>query len=557
MKSQSENRVQRKPHPPQGFQNGSFCTLPEAASSKEPKVQGVDQNEVSSKEAAFNILEKAKRDFTFRGGRMPSMTLESKSNSFYNIYGRDVSLWIIRQFEKAEILPRPDLKQAVADLLAAHAMKEGGREPAHRICQENDRLYYRLDDNRTIRITAGEVKKIKYSKNIAFWHNDIAADQATPDSDAKPDELLPLLKKLFRVKKAYRLTFAAVLLGFFIPDLKTPVLVLSGEKGTAKTTTSKQIIDLVSPTKVQAVVSMPTREDALVAQISNNYITAFDNLQFPIKPLFSDLLCQVVTHGSISKRRLYSTNDVAVFDLIAKLIMNGIDEIAARPDFAERCCVIYLERIPDEKRRGDKEIEEEFKTLKPRLLGAIFNTIAAVLADKTEFSSIPKPRMAEFAEFGMRVMTVLGEDPEAFLAQYKQIIEDQLADAEARSPVVAVVEKLLLGRRGEMLRESPTVLAQKFNGVAERNNIKITRQTANSITKTLKKHQHALTANGIKLSLPEGRTNRRWVGLQKLWQAEEVAAQREDAFAPKKNRNFIAENNDLTEEDLDCMDDIE
>lgn len=486
--------------------------------SSEIKEGGIKMPEsFSFKDVALEILHDAEESLQFRGGRVPAMTLETDSNDFYPVSSKDVDAFLIDfLYHEKGIIANRDLRQMIIDGFMSFAMKASLQEPAYRIAQHKKTIYYRLSERKLLRISAKGVKPIEYAKGVAFWADASDRPQAQPDLSVKPRKLLPLLRKAFRVNSEYELIFAANLVAFFCPNLRTPILVLSGEKGTAKTTTSRHIMDLVAPSSVQQVVSLPSREDALIAQITNAYMTAFDNVQFPISPRFSDILCQLVTHGSYCKRSLYSTNGKAVFALRGKLIMNGIDEIAARPDFAERCNVVYLDVITSAERRCDSEIEAEFEAIKPKVLGAIINTIAAVLADTKDYSAFAKPRMAEFAQFGLKVMTAIGAEPSSFLQQYQHGIEEQIADAEARSPIVRVIDKLLFQKTGQHVRETPTIIATQVNRIASQSGIPLTEQTANSITKTLKKSVSALKASGIILTLPVTRQNERWIELRKV-----------------------------------------
>ncbi len=488
--------------------------------------QGIlqDGGAIAGKPSAHEVVERiageAAKKFRFRGGRIPAMTLCEKSCIFYPIESRDVSAWLTEAILETGLLPRSDMKQIIVDILTAHALKASQEEPAHRIFQGKHALYYKISNNSIVRISKKGVIMNSFFPGVSFWRSSLEADQCLPDFSSSHKELLPLLKQAFHIKKDYRYAFAAALLGFFVPKLQTPILVLSGEKGTAKTTTSKHILELVNPSIAQAVTALPNGRDALITQLSNSYIAAFDNVAFPLKADTSNLLCLVATHAAISKRSLYSTNLQAVYDLKTKIVCNGIDEIAAKADLAERCCVIYLNQIPDADRRCYSEVEAEFNELKPRILGSIFNSLVEVFKDTTDFSDVAKPRMADFADFGLHVIHVLGEKPEKFLQQYTSGIKEQLSDAEARSPIVLAVDRLLFGRQGYLLRETPTVMAKMLNAVAKRNKIALVPQTASSITKTLKKNKHALESNGLRLTLPEGRTNTRWIQLEKVNQEE-------------------------------------
>ncbi|MBK6756732.1 MAG: hypothetical protein IPG70_03445 [Moraxellaceae bacterium] len=58
---------------------------------------------------------------------------------------------------------------------------------------------------------------------------------------------------------------------------------------------------------------------------------AIDNLSGLSKD-FSDVVCQIATGASSSKRKLYTDNDVETYEIARPIILNGIDDIASRGD---------------------------------------------------------------------------------------------------------------------------------------------------------------------------------------------------------------------------------
>lgn len=193
----------------------------------------------------------------------------------------------------------------------------------------------------------------------------------SPDMNINSTQLPGLIKKTFNIEETDLLKFLAQLICFYIPNINTPILVLSGSHGTSKTTTAKKIKSLVDPCYVD-VVSIPDKEDGLVSVLSNSYLTVFDNAE-RISTRFSDLLAIACTRGYTSKRNLYSDNELIQIPLHSKILINGIGDLISRPDLAERCNTIYLGQIKE--RKTEEQVWKEFDELKPKILGAIFNTL--------------------------------------------------------------------------------------------------------------------------------------------------------------------------------------
>lgn len=465
-------------------------------------------------EVAFSIISHAKAHFWFCSGSEPGMTLEQNSSIVYPISGKIVDYYILNCFEKAGYLTKRDSRMMVVDSWKAHADGSDCASPARRIMRKGKSIYYKCADTKILRISNDGIKSLVSRLGVYFWNDDTEEDQVDPDLNSSPKDLLPLLRQVFRISGEHELLFAALLLAFFDPNLVSPILVLLGSRGTSKTTTSKQICSLVSPTKVNPLVAFPSKEDALLAQLTNSYIAAFDNVAFPINPRFADILCQHVTGSTYAKRKLYSDNEKLLIPLQGKSILNGIDEIASKDDFAERCCVVNLAPIPPEERMTDTQVKKRFEKVKPLLLGSIFNTLSAILANTNTFSDFKKPRMAEFFVFGLKAMEAIGEHPEDFAKAYLGNVETQVADAEARLPIVQAVGELFHSREEAVIKESPTELARCLNRMAKIKDIKMVDLTPETVTKTLKKNAPALEHCGYEVIIPQERKNKRYIELK-------------------------------------------
>ena len=174
-----------------------------------------------------------------------------------------------------------------------------------------------------------------------------------------------------------------------------PVLVLSGEQGSAKSTFSAILRKLLDPNA--APLRALSREDReLFIAATNGHVLIFDNIS-GLPTWISDTLCRLATGGGFSTRQLYTDQDEVLFDAARPIILNGIEDIVERPDLADRAIFLTLEPIAEERRRPEAELWAAFNHERPRILGALLDVVVEGLRRLPE-TRLPKPpRMADFA----------------------------------------------------------------------------------------------------------------------------------------------------------------
>ena len=133
-----------------------------------------------------------------------------------------------------------------------------------------------------------------------------------------------------------------------------PVLVLSGEQGSAKSTFSAILRSLLDP-NTAPLRALPREDRDLFIAASNGHVLAFDNVS-GLPEWISDTLCRLATGGGFAVRQLYTDQDEVLFDAARPVILNGIEEIVTRPDLADRAVFLTLEPIPEEHRRPEAGI---------------------------------------------------------------------------------------------------------------------------------------------------------------------------------------------------------
>ena len=133
-----------------------------------------------------------------------------------------------------------------------------------------------------------------------------------------------------------------------------PVLVLSGEQGSAKSTFAAILRALLDP-NAAPLRALPREDHDLFIAANNGHVLAFDNVS-GLPAWISDTLCRLATGGGFAARQLYTDQDEVLFDACRPVILNGIEDIVSRPDLADRALFLTLEPIAEEKRRSEAEL---------------------------------------------------------------------------------------------------------------------------------------------------------------------------------------------------------
>jgi hypothetical protein len=188
-------------------------------------------------------------------------------------------------------------------------------------------------------------------------------------------------------------------LATFRPHGPYPILIFMAEQGSAKTTTTRVLRRLVDPN--ESDVRRPPRntEDLMIAA-SNGHIVAYDNLS-RLSDELSDNLSVLATGGGFAVRKLYTNNEEAIFHATRPIILNGISQVATRGDLLDRAIVVTLPPIPDDRRKDEKTFWGDFDASHPRILGAFLDAVVVGLRRLPHVHLDRKPRMADFAMWGV------------------------------------------------------------------------------------------------------------------------------------------------------------
>jgi hypothetical protein len=222
-----------------------------------------------------------------------------------------------------------------------------------------------------------------------------------------------------------------------------PVIVLSGEQGSAKSTFSSILRSLLDP-NTAPLRALPREDRDLFIAATNGHVLAFDNVS-GLPAWISDTLCRLATGGGFAVRQLYSDQDEVLFDAARPVILNGIEEIVTRPDLADRAVFLTLEPIPEESRRPEAELWAAFEAERPRVLGVLLDAVVEGIKRLPDTHLEKLPRMADFALWATACETALwpaGTFWSAYCGNRDEAVEGVI-DAD---PIAAAVRAMMATR---------------------------------------------------------------------------------------------------------------
>lgn len=238
-----------------------------------------------------------------------------------------------------------------------------------------------------------------------------------------------------------RLLTLAWLVSALVPDVMTPIMLRIGQPGGAKSTTSMMLRSLIDPSTTEILGE--AERGQLVQVMFHHAIPCFDNLgRFGRND--ADFFCRAVTGVGFEKRQLFTDMDEVLLKFKRSIILNGVTLPTTRPDFLDRSLVFHIDRLKNFRPRN--EIEDEFRSASPLLLGALLDLLVETLKHLPSTSASTEFRMADFARLGRAVARALKQHDRDFDDAYRSTLQHQADDALDADPfanaVVSYVQAL-------------------------------------------------------------------------------------------------------------------
>ena len=172
-----------------------------------------------------------------------------------------------------------------------------------------------------------------------------------------------------------------------------PVLAITGEAGSAKSTASRILRMLVDPHTAD-LSPPPKSESDLAFAAAIGRVVVLDNISAMPRKL-SDAICRLSTGHAFTLRRGQSIHEHVTLTVEAPVILNGIGNLTPSADLADRTITIDLDSIPENTRKPRHILDAEFERARPAILGALLDAVAEGLRnEKVSVSTLS--RMADF-----------------------------------------------------------------------------------------------------------------------------------------------------------------
>ena len=360
------------------------------------------------------------------------------------VRSRGFRQWLqLRYFKEHGGAPNNEALQSARDTIEAKARFEGPERKVYRrvATGENGSLYLDLCDPawRAIEVDA-KGWRIVDRPPVPFIRSRTMLKLPEPTRDGHIDDLLQLLN--LAADDDFILAVAWVLAALR-DEGPYPVLVLTGEQGSAKSTCARMLRALVDPCE-PPLRSVPRNEQDLFIAARNGHVLAFDNLG-GVPTWLSDALCRLSTGGGFAARELYTDDEEVVISAERPLILNGIDEVVARGDLADRAIFLTLSAIREAARKTEAELRARFDEARPRILGALLNALVEGVRRLPDVRLDRLPRMADFAMWAVACESAIFEAG-AFMRAYTGNRADAVESVIDASPVASTIRELMQDR---------------------------------------------------------------------------------------------------------------
>jgi hypothetical protein len=235
----------------------------------------------------------------------------------------------------------------------------------------------------------------------------------------------------------------AWLVGSLAPSGPYPILMVSGEKGSAKSTSCEVLRRIVDPVEAGRR-SLPDDERSLLIEAMNTWIVAFDNLS-GLSRKVSDWLCRISTGGGSSQRRLHSNDEQVILSAMRPMLLNGIVDLGTYPDLLSRGLAVELPKLPNIGRLPETEINRLFLRDWPALFGLLLDCAVDALKFLPHVNLPNLPRMGDFTRW-VYAAALGGRLPftgDEFLAVYEGNRTVAFNDTLEAAPFARSVQRLM------------------------------------------------------------------------------------------------------------------
>src|SRR5215217_3707779 len=327
--------------------------------------------------------------------------------------------------KRPPIIPPASFATAIEEIKAT-AMLEGPVEEVHlRVAGSDGKVYVDLCNAKweAVEVSKEGWKVIPSAElPVKFVRSNAMKELPHPASGGSVEELRQMLTLPEESsEESWSLIMAWVMQALTPCEGDYPILVLLGGHGTAKSTHTEMLRELVDPAVVEHEHERTYHEVRQVyIDVTTSRLLALDNVS-QLPDWLSDVLCRVSSGGGFKTRTLFTNRDQEIFKGKRPIIMNGISEVVKNSDILDRSLLVDLPPIPGNRRKYDKLLWAEFNERRPRILGALFDAMSAGLTNEEDvvLEDEHKSRLIDFDRWAVATEEALDIEPGTYVKARK------------------------------------------------------------------------------------------------------------------------------------------
>ena len=454
------------------------------------------------------VLEKAKLFHNADNQPFASITINGHVET-YSMESRLFRLWLSGfHFKEKSAALSSDAEKEMLRTLQAEALYNGEeREVTLRLAEHDGKLYFDLADRdwRVVEISGDGWKIVPSAEApVRFVRRLAMLPLPEPVTGGKLDEM----RSFMNVEDdATWALVASWLVMTLHPSGPYPILSVTGEQGSAKTSFCKLLRSTVDPNRAD-LRAVPKDERDLMIAATNSHLMAYDNLSGITQEL-SDSLCRIATGAGFATRTLHSNDEETIFSVRRPILTNGIIDATGFPDLLDRTVSIFLRAIPDHKRREEHELWQGFNKAKPRILGALLSAVSHALKHRDLVQLTHRPRMADFARWAVAAEEGIGLAKGAFFEAYEsnrsssnELALDNPIAVELQTFMESLTDSVWIGTATDLFKALNLMIANRGELAKDKYGWP---KSANSLSGKLRRLAPNLRRIGIEVEC--GRTN--------------------------------------------------
>ena len=305
----------------------------------------------------------------------------------------------------------------IEEEIIVHCLRHGRHTEVFQFCRyEYGVLYIQQDESHMFRLDGQEIKIVDNGTDGVLFksnqHEPMAPYSYFPRREKGSvvrDRLVNLPNVIPGQEGRFDLLHCYIYSLFFESLLPTkPVLLITGPKGSGKTTTGRAIKCALLGGKENVDTGLTNDMKDFWAAVCNSYLLCPDNQDTLVKGL-ADAIAVVATGGKVKKRKYFTTNEMVDYAARCFLMLTSRNpESFKRDDVVDRLLLIEVDRRADfiEEHVLLDELADARGAIWWELLENL-NKIVVELQTKNDRESV-EFRLADWAKLTLTIAPVLG-----------------------------------------------------------------------------------------------------------------------------------------------------